>query len=228
MSASDIAVIYAPIIEAAALALTAVAACWALGTWRNEMVGRNRAKLAAETLAMFYEARDIIADVRFFGSFSDEGSTRPRIAGENEDDARYRNTIYVPVERLARHAEFFGRLGAKRYEFMAAFGRNAADPFDEIRKIKNTIPASASSLIRMHGRVGRERPDLVELQKKLEANIGWVLEGEDEIATQVDTIVDKIEQICQPAILGQLSAWQKFLRYVRTIVGKVVPARSSS
>jgi hypothetical protein len=44
-----------------------------------------------ETLAMFYQAREIIAWARHPGSFQGEGSTRERVDGETEDEARQRD-----------------------------------------------------------------------------------------------------------------------------------------
>jgi hypothetical protein len=76
MSRSAIVLIYAPIVEAGAIVVTAIAACWALRTWRHEMVGRRRADLAAETLALFYEARDIISAAPHGGCIGCTGRTR--------------------------------------------------------------------------------------------------------------------------------------------------------
>src|SRR5918996_5935837 len=94
------------VIQAGAVIGAAVIGAWGLNTWRREMIGRKKADLAEQTLASFYEARDIIKAARFPGGFDHEGQTRPAIEVETESEAQYRRAAYVPAERLLKENEF--------------------------------------------------------------------------------------------------------------------------
>ena len=199
----------ATIVQAGAVTIAASAAtmaAWAawrgLKTWRHEMTARRRAELAERTLAMLYEARDIIEGARIPGHFGGEGSSRERQSDETEDETSYRNAIYVPVERLTRQTEFWGRFEAARYPFIAVFGQEAATHFQTVREIKNRVIISAGSLLRTHGRVSEERKDRQRQQERLESDIGWGLTKEDELAGKIESAVSAIEEICRPAITG--------------------------
>jgi hypothetical protein len=190
---------------AQALAVTAagIAAVWGLTTWRREMTARRRAELAEQTLAMFYEARDVISWARFPGSFRDEGSSREKGTAETEHEIHYKDAMYVPVERLNQKSEFWGRFDAGRYPLMAVFGAKAAKPFDEVRKARNRVMLSARWLIRTYGEVDEDRPDRQQRREKWEGHIwGDGPDEEDELAKQVDDAVSAIESVCRPAITG--------------------------
>ncbi len=193
----------ATVVQAVAVSVAAFVAAWSawkgLAKWRRELTARRRAEIAEQALAMFYEARDNITDARFPGSFGEEGSTRSKRPNESEDDARYKNALYVPVERLTRQAEFWGKFEAARYPFMALFDEEAAEPFKTIRKAKNRILISARMLIQTHGEVNK---DLQHQKRKWEADIGWGLTENDDLAREINKAVSAIERVCKPAIIA--------------------------
>ena len=57
-------------------------------------------------------------------------------------------------------------------------------------------------LIRTHGRVNEEREDTRRRTEKWEADIGWGVTEEDELAREVDGAVSAMEELCRPAIIG--------------------------
>ena len=89
-----------------------------LNRWRLEAIGKRRAELAEDVLADFYEARDAIQAARSPLSSGDEGDTRIKAPDEFEADTRTLNAYYAVAERLAKKAEFFAKLNAKRYRFV--------------------------------------------------------------------------------------------------------------
>lgn len=190
----------ATVVQAIAVSGAAWAAWRGLTTWRREMTARRRAELAEHTLATFYEARDIISAARFPGSSGEEGSSRQRRANKTENEARYKNALYVPVERLTRQAEFWGKFEAAHYSFMVLFGEEAARPFETVRQIKNRVMISAGMLVRTYGQVNEEREDRQSQRERWEAYIGWGVTEEDEVAREVDGAVSAIERVCKPAI----------------------------
>ena len=52
------------VLESLALIIAAVIAAFGINAWRREHVGKKRAELAEETLALFYEAQDVINAAR--------------------------------------------------------------------------------------------------------------------------------------------------------------------
>jgi len=189
------------VVQAFAVAAAGYAAWRGLTTWRHEMTARRRAELAEHTMAMFYEARDLIAWARFPGCFGDEGSSRERQSNETEDEARYKNTLYVPMERLSRQAEFWGRFEAGRYPFMAVFGEEAAKPFNTVRQIGNRVSISARMLMQTYGRAKEERKQQQQ-QRKWEGDIWAGSSEKDALASQIDNAVSTMEKTCEPAITG--------------------------
>ena len=189
------------ILAIAGITASAVAV-WGLTAWRRELTARRRAELAEQTLAMFYEARDLLAWVRTAGSFGGEGESREPEPNETEDDTRYRNATYVPIERLSHQAEFWGRFDAGRYPFMAVFGETNAEPFQTIREIRNRVRISAGMLLRTHGQVNEDRPERQQQWEKWEDDIGWGPIENDKLAPKIDRAVSDIEAVCRPAITG--------------------------
>ena len=190
------------VLQAGAVVAAAIIASNALNTWRREMIGRKKADLAEQTLAAFYEARDIIRAARHPGSFDHEGKSRQPMEGEAESEARYRNSVYVPVERLLSQNEFFARLEASKYRFMALFGKGHAKPFDTIKKVRNRVLISSGMLIRTHSEFAEEREELRRNRETWERDIGVGLTDEDPLADKVEAAIADIERSCMAALTG--------------------------
>jgi hypothetical protein len=110
------------IAQTVAILVGACVAVYGINSWRRELIGRRKSEMAESTLSKFYEARDVIRWARFPGGYSDEGRSRPRADGESEAEARHRDSLYVPVERLLKEKDFFASFEAAKYPFMAWFG----------------------------------------------------------------------------------------------------------
>jgi hypothetical protein len=98
-------------------------------------------------LADFYKARDIFLSARTPFAFAGEGATRPRRDGESEDEARHRDAIYAPFERLSKERDFLSELHARRFRFMALFGNEAAVLFQVFVQNYNQIGVATRALI---------------------------------------------------------------------------------
>ena len=165
-----------------------------LQKWRQETVGKRKMELAEEVIADFYEARDIIKAARSRGRFSHEGTTRPKGRGESEEDTETLNAYYAVVERLSNKGEFFARLAARRYRFIAFFGKQEAAPFQQLFQLHGEIVATVSTL-RMIG----TRP-VRELNLEKMENVIFETSGNDHISRRLDDMVEAIEKVCRPAI----------------------------
>jgi gas vesicle protein len=164
-------------------------------------IRKRRTGFAEEVLADFYQARDIINDARTPVSFGDEGSSRPRDATENPDDARQRDTYYTVIERLTKKAEFFAQFRSRRYRFFALFGTAAGKPYDDLFKIRQEIVIAVQTLIRLHGQPPGTVPNEILIEGR---NTIWaLLDKNDPIPGRLDRIVEVIEKTCRPVIQGE-------------------------
>ncbi|MBS3652093.1 hypothetical protein KEU06_26175 [Pseudaminobacter sp. 19-2017] len=182
--------------------LAAIVAGWAgvrgLNAWRTEMVGRRKTELAEEVLAGFYRARDILAWARFPASHEADDGEDDRPGAGAEDEELERSEIFTPVDRLTKESQVFSELRASRYRFMAYFGEEAAQPFEEIQAIHSEVIDSAHNLIRTYGQepTGPEEAR----RNQWEATIGWGEGDGDTLRKRLDLAVKAIEQTCRPLI----------------------------
>jgi len=189
-----------------------VASCvaiYGINSWRREYRGKKQAELAEEALCLFYEGRDAIRHIRSPFNWSTEGKTRKHGEHEPEEEKEAYDQAYVLIERYNSQLELFNKLHSMRYRFMAQFGKESAEPFEEFRKILNELIASARSLARLWARQNRtfhkeyqaERHyDFIEKQ---EAIFYEGLPEEDPIVPKVDDCISKIETICRPILAGR-------------------------
>jgi len=162
-----------------------------LTAWRREAVGRRRIELAEEVLADFYEVRDVLRWVRSPAAYGHESEGRPGRDQESEHTRHHRDTFYVPLKRLTDHAEFFAKMDARRYRVAANFGKDAAEPYDEIREIRAKISISAQALMRLDPAIDDNRTAI--RREKLEEDV-WEGNGADDVlASTIDEIVRKVE-----------------------------------
>lgn len=175
-----------------ALAEKRVALDRALATWKR------RTELAEETLADFYKARDIIHDARSPFLIEGEGSTRQREPLETEEDTRTLNAYFATAERLIDNAELFSQLQARRYRFLALFGGEAAEAYDQIFRVRREVIGAVRKLIATHSH--RDRTPMAQNRGGWEAVAGWGYEGDDPVAARVNQAIAAIEHICRPVI----------------------------
>lgn len=180
-------------LQTIAILVTAYLAVKGIDAWKKEVVGRRKAELAEEVLALFYKMQDMIGWARFPGSYAHEGKTRPPVEGEKPEEARLRESYYVAVERLTEDSSFYADLQAAKYRFMACFGADSKKPFDAMKQIRTKIMLSAHALAR-----GDKLSN--EQKEQMEGDIGWVLGDEDKIGEQIEETIREIEAICRPCL----------------------------
>jgi hypothetical protein len=170
-------------------------AFYGLSAWRREHAGKRRMELAEDAIALFYQAEEVIPGIRLPLAYSSESEGIVQQRGESPRHFSARNRVAHIFTRLQRSAEFFSKLHALRYRFMAQFGRESVQPFDAIREVVTEIKVTAECLIDLlehpNGRDG--------LIKKEEAVIESCSK-DDEISRRVAAAVSGIEQFCGPII----------------------------
>jgi len=201
MSWSDIG----EFIKAVAPVFTAGAACivawigWrGLNKWRDETIGKRKAELAEDVIADFYEAREIILEARSPGSIrADEGNTRPKRDDETPEETEKYKAYYLVSERLSKHSDFFARLQARKYRFIAHFGVEAVKPYNDLFQIVVEIRTAVHMLIANHKMDGTPERE-TNRRKWLTTIYGG--SDKDDTPKRLDAIVTAIEETCRPAI----------------------------
>ena len=158
---------------------------------------QRKATFAEEVLGDFYEARENINAARAPASFGDEGATRERAPWETEDDTRQLNSQYAPAERLHSKREFFSKLLAHRYRFLALFGPAAAQPYDDLYRVRAEILTAVRMLMMTYEQ--RQFGSLPDDRRNWQRVI-WEMSDGDPIRSRLERVIEAMEATCRPAI----------------------------
>ena len=195
------------ILEQISILLAIWVAIYGIDAWRREHVGKRQIELAEDTLALFYEAVDVIKYMRHPMSFPHETEKVQRGAGESDAQFHARKNASIVFYRYNKHQELFNKIHASRYRFMARIGKSEAESFDQLHKLVNEIIGSARVLARLWSREhfrtdGQWEKHRAQLDKH-EAVFWDGLGEEDPINPKLDQLIEDIEQVCQPVIAGK-------------------------
>lgn len=201
------------ILESLAVISAALVAIYGINSWRREMKGRKEYELAEEVLALFYEAGDNIGAIRSPLAAVGEGQSRKANPKEKPKEKEAFDRAYIVSERYQKRQETFNRLYALRYRFVAIFGQDKAMPFDDLDNIANDILIAArmlgfywAHLNQTHLPRSEEKINkLIKDRQKYEAII-WAGFDPDPIVPRVKSMIEKINDICEP-ILRRKKSW---------------------
>lgn len=204
---------YLPIVRDIIVSISSIVvaiATWrGLGTWRKELRGEIRYKLAERVLRLFYEARDHIRYMRSPGGWGGDGSTREPQTEESEETKKLRDQAYTIFERFEPGKGVFSELHSLRYRFEAIFKKEDIEPFIEIQKLLNKLFLAGRSLMNLwpkQARLEKCGNNTTQLDKDIKRAelVFWESGGDkDRIQTELDEIITRIEAICSPIIKGK-------------------------
>lgn len=187
--------------------IAAWVAIYGIDSWRREHTGKRRIELAEDTLALFYEAVDIIKLMRLPVSFTNETENIERWKHESDAEFQARKNASVVFVRYNQHLELFNKIYSMRYRFMAQIGRDKAKPFDDLKNIVNEITGAARALSRLWSHeclvTDDQRKQHRELIKKYEAVFWDEFEYDDPITLKVNAVITEIESTCKAVITGK-------------------------
>lgn len=181
--------------------IAALVALYGIGTWKREHVGRRRIDLAEKTLALFYEARDVInatrsalgltGDTQLIEQWSSDGNPGP---GEPAQ------APLIELRLYRGHSKLFSRIRALQFRFAAVFGRNAAYPFSDLLQVRRDICDAEYEFL-----LGQTNAS--ESNGSHEAQINRLINimhsgrnGSDPTTQRLNEIVERVEQVCRPVI----------------------------
>jgi len=202
---ADLMKILSPFMGFATAIIVSGAAIYGVCTWRREFVGKRNIELAEETLALFYQAKDVIAAIRSPFGFAGEGTTRKPMENETPEQKKVRDQAYTVFERYNQHKDLFSRLYTIRYRFTVQFGKYKALPFEEIHRIVTEIFVSAQMLgVEWAKRVDYLGPERQERHFdfiKQQEEIFWDHGPETELNKRLDKAVTTMEKTCRKIIM---------------------------
>lgn len=197
----------ADILQSVSIIVTCLTIILGIDAWRREFIGKRKIELAEDVLTRFYEARDAITRIRNPFSTATEGQERKKEQGESREESELLDRAYVVFVRYEKEQELFNRLHALRYQVMARISVSAAQPFDDLRHVLNTIFSSAGMLGRHYWpRQGRAQMTSDEFKKHLaemhahEAVFWAGYDPNDPTAEQVKKVIVEIEKVCRPVL----------------------------
>ena len=210
---------YGKLIENAGIIIASLTAIYGINTWRRELRGKKEHDLAEEVLSLIYECRDRLRAIRSPFATSEEGKSRKVSSDEIPEEAEILNRAYIAFERYKANQEPFNRLFVVRYRFMALFGKDKAQPIEDLRLALNNVFISAQMLPSYWRRQGRPFRDdesfkhHLEEMHKHEAIFWGTFSDQDEFDKRVNSIVDRMDTVCasilRPVPLRK-RAWLRF------------------
>lgn len=199
----------AQVAQSASVVLASLFAIYGFDAWRREHVGKRRIELAEDVLALFYQARDVVASIRSPFGYGGEGASRKPGPKERPEHKDALDQAYVLIERYNKHVELFSKIHALRYRFMALVGPSEAAPFDKLNVIVNELLISAQTMARLTTlpEWSYRTPESEEKYGTQLAEVHRIYYGtggdDDPIAPRVDKAVAEIEQTCRRIIESQ-------------------------
>ncbi|MBA7524905.1 hypothetical protein ES705_17050 [subsurface metagenome] len=195
------------ILQSLSIIIAAFVAVYSINAWRRELKGQRELDVSEQALALIYECKDNLQFIRNIYSFGGEGQTRKHGPKETEEESEALDRAYVLFERYEKVKDSFIKLQSIKYKFMAIFGKETAEPFNEVNRIMNELFLAAKRLgsrywnPRYQGQLERDP----KWEKKiLEYEAKFYSGGESDIfAERMDNVVRRIEDICSKIIQGK-------------------------
>jgi hypothetical protein len=181
------------IVQAVSILVTSIFAIISLRAWRRQLIGKRRFEVAEEVILAAHRAQGALEWIRNGFSFSTEAEDRPKPSGETENEARLRDSYYVPLKRLRDSAETFIGLSKAYLLCKVHFGSEAAKAIDEILRIQNNIAIDAKMLL---DDVGNDDGVSKELRKEMRESIWGGLNPKNPVTNRLNDAVNKIDEIC--------------------------------
>jgi hypothetical protein len=174
-----------------------IVAILAINKWRNEVVYKRKVELAEEVSDLFSRAVFVFQDIRNPFSSAAEGTSRPQGEHESPEQTDRLNHLYVTLERIQRHFEFFQKIETYRNKFLLYFGDEFESAFEAVDSIRRNIRATAVTRYQV-GLQGGSWDD------EDWRHIIWETKNNDEINQKLLNAKEQIWQVCKAVIQKSL------------------------
>jgi len=192
------------ILQSISIIIAAIFAIYSVNAWRRELKGQREFNVAEQALSLIYECRDNLRMIRSPFGHASEGTTRKRRDNETEEESKVLDSAYALIERYERVKDSFIKLQAIKYRFMALFGQENEEPFNEVNKIMNELFLAARRLGERYWNPkfqaqATRGPKWYDRMAKEEAKF-WAGQDPDTIAQRMDNAVAHVEDVCSKII----------------------------
>jgi len=198
-----------------AVIVASIAAVWGVSAWRREFRGKRDMELAENALELFYRAERAIEAIRFPIWNLADGRTRSPEPNETPEEKEARDRAYVVFKRMKDHSDIFDQLYTLRFRFMARFGRDRSKPFDEMKRVVDTIWVCTQKLAEYWAEQLRDGDRTHQSTKNEITEYERVISyagAKDPTESRVRDIIAEVEGICRPIIQGKRSWLSRLLR----------------
>lgn len=199
--------------------LTAVAAFAGVRAWHKDFVGKRQIEMAEDALRMFYHVRDVVRVMRAPFSFGGEDDDVQPMDGETGERFHWRKTVAPLWKRYRERESLFSDLYALKYGFMARFGNDKGQPFDDISRLMSEMFNAANELVRTADYRRHFAGDGPDNQRRRDQQIArqlhceqliWEHAEDDEVNQRLESIVKRIEDVCRVTITRP-TRWTRFV-----------------
>ncbi|EGV42876.1 hypothetical protein BZARG_2062 [Bizionia argentinensis JUB59] len=178
-------------------------AIWGINSWRRETKWKRKYELAEEILASLYESQQDIRSIRSPIGLQNEGNSRKAQDNETPEQTRIYNQAYSVRERFKNNSAALIKLHSLKYRFMALFGKEYEEHFNQFSKTVNSIFFAAEQIAFLN--LGEYGDDKEFKLKILEDNNQIIYasilnKNEDKVEIDIQNAVDAIEAICASSI----------------------------
>jgi len=192
------------IIRDLAVIIASIVTILGISAWKREFKGKKDMELAEDVLCLFYRAERAIEAIRFPLYDLAQGQSREPEKDETPEKKQARDRAYVVFKKIMENGDIFDDLYKMRFRFITRFGKEKARPFDEIKRIVNTIWVYTQQLAELWEKQFKGRKLSKHDQEFMNEcqSVIWQGWGEDKIEPKLRDIVKSIEDTCRPIIEG--------------------------
>lgn len=191
--------------ESLSIIIASIAAVIGLFTWRKETRWKRKYELAEEVLAKFYEAHQNIKNIRSRFGYVGEGKSRKKSCNETEVESEIYDINYVVHERFEKNKEAIERLKVLKFRFIAVFGKEHEQLFNDLFKILTNIFFAASELSSIQLSEYYElTPNEIKKLRKIIYSSTKV--ENDDIEKELQSIIQDVENVCRKIIGNKCSS----------------------
>jgi len=178
-----------------------------IAAWQIEHRGRRNIELAEETLALFYEAKDVLEWIRHPVAFGEEIDSVKKEENESTEEFEARKKVNFIFVRFNKNKELFSKIHSLRYRFMAQIGKEKAMPFTALDGLIKEIISAARLLTILWTEkniLDEEARKVHYNQIKMNRSIIWdSFDKQDPINVKMEAIIVSIEAVCQEVIMAK-------------------------
>jgi hypothetical protein len=170
------------------------------GRWKREKLEEKRIEIAFEALSLAFETKHIFRQIRARIAYEVEWRDMEPIEGETSEDRMQRGSYFAVLKRLSENRAFFDRVWTIQPKFLAAFGEENEEIFENFHVARGAVRRAAIELTYRLPIHPTERTEAdFELRMQYRRDI-WGDEKEDRVGKALQVFRNRISIVSRPVI----------------------------